>query len=182
MVKKKGQKNSSRAPPPPSFGQCPKENIFFRELFPGHVRRGKLGKICHRHIDSILSSLKDKNWSWCLLWVWNQFWTLILDKMASKSKVFQKSEDLPKIWKSFKNLKIFQKSENLQTIWKSSKNLKIFQKSENLQKIWKSSKNLKIFKKIWKSSKYLKIFKKSENLQKIWKSSVGSNVSKVTSL
>ena len=36
---------------------------------------------------------------------------------------------------SHKNLKIFEKSENLPKIWKSSKNLKIFQKSENLPKI-----------------------------------------------
>ena len=48
--------------------------------------------------------------------------------------VYQKSENLRKIWKSSKNLEIFQKSENLPKIWKSSKNLKIFQKSENLPK------------------------------------------------
>ena len=59
-------------------------------------------------------------------------------------------------------------AENLPKNWKSSRNLKIFQKSENLPKIWKSSKNLP---KIWKSSKNLKIFQKSENLPKIWKSS-----------
>ena len=31
----KGPKNSGKAlPPPPLFGQCPKENIFFWEVFP----------------------------------------------------------------------------------------------------------------------------------------------------
>ena len=34
MVEKKGQKIRAGAPPPPLFGQCPKENIFFQEVFP----------------------------------------------------------------------------------------------------------------------------------------------------
>ena len=44
-------------------------------------------------------------------------------------KIWKFAENLPKIWKSSKNLKIFQTFENLPKIWKSSKNLKIFQKS-----------------------------------------------------
>ena len=45
--------------------------------------------------------------------------------LSKKLKIFQKSENLPKIWKSSKNLKI----------WKFSENLKIFQNFEKFPKI-----------------------------------------------
>ena len=35
-----------------------------------------------------------------------------------------------------KNLRIFQKSENFPKIWEFSENLRIFRKSENFPKIW----------------------------------------------
>ena len=92
--------------------------------------------------------------------------SLLLLLSPENLKIFQKSENLSKIWNISKNLPKIWKSEIFPKNWNFSNNLKIFKKSENLKILWKSE----IFPKNWKISKNLNIFQKSENLKIWWKS------------
>ena len=83
-------------------------------------------------------------------------------------KIFQKFENLPKIWKSSNIWKFCKNLKKFPQIGKFSENLKFFQKSENLLKIWKffrkSENFLKIWNFVWKSEIFSKIWKVSKNL------------------
>merc|ERR1712037_1033339 len=71
--------------------------------------------------------------------------TKIVMNSGSQLPELQTVSQMSKVPGLSKNLKIFQKSDNLPKIGLSSKNLIMFLKSKNPPKTRKSSKNLKIF-------------------------------------